>query len=46
MYAQGFRVNAACTATSPAINYTKDGVLRIVSIHVFKTKMPISNSIT
>ena len=28
-YAQDFRVNAACTAASPANNYTYDGVLCI-----------------
>ena len=28
-YAQGFRVNAACTAKLPANNYTKDDLLRI-----------------
>ena len=28
-YAQGFRVNAACSAASPPNNYTYDDVLRI-----------------
>ena len=29
LYAQGFRVNAACTAASPVNNYTSDDVLCI-----------------
>ena len=41
-YAQGCRINAACTAASLAINK----MTRYVSIHVFQTKMPISNSNT
>ena len=43
MYAQSFRVNAACTAASPANNYTYIQVMYYVSIHVFKTEMPMSN---
>ena len=39
-YAQGFRVNAVCTASSPA------KMMCYVSIHVFKTMMPIPNSDT
>ena len=41
MYAQGFRVKAACTAASSANNYHK--MMCYASIHVFMTnKMSIS----
>ena len=43
-YAQGFMLNAACTAASPANNYTWN-VLRIYTC-IIKTKVPISNSNT
>ena len=42
MYAQGFRVNAACTAASPANNYTYDDVLQMYLL----TKMPTPIHVT
>ena len=47
-YAQGFRVNAACTAASPAINYTYIRWCVTYYLYMYLTlmKMPISNSNT